>query len=160
MEPKKKQTRKSVPRPNSGRRAVDGATDLVKVGIRLTPEQHEWVQKHGQHALRQLVQARIEAERNESYLFIVELGNGNWHTITRSGSEAKEAADEWNKWSPGGARKFKALVIEQATGSDDSMEVQRAVSGLNYGAMTKHQKGYWRKQCERHGIPVPEGLKD
>ncbi len=43
MEPKKKQTRKSVPRPNSGRRAVDGATDLVKVGIRLTPAQHEWV---------------------------------------------------------------------------------------------------------------------
>ena len=42
MEPKKKQTRKSVPRPNSGRRAVDGATDLVKVGIRLTPAQHEW----------------------------------------------------------------------------------------------------------------------
>jgi ribosomal protein L16/L10AE len=62
MEPKKKQTRKSVPRPNSGRRAVDGATDLVKVGVRLSKEQHEWVKANGQHALRQLIQAHIDKE--------------------------------------------------------------------------------------------------
>ena len=59
MEPKKKQTRKSVPRPNSGRRAVDGAMDLVKVGVRLSKAQHEWVKANGQHALRQLIQAHI-----------------------------------------------------------------------------------------------------
>ena len=60
MEPKKKQTRKSVPRPNSGRRAVDGATDLVKVGIRLTPAQHEWVKANGNDGLRRLIQERID----------------------------------------------------------------------------------------------------
>lgn len=63
MEPKKKQTRKSVPRPNSGRRAVDGATDLVKVGVRLTAEQHAWVKAHGNDGLRRLIQIRIDTEQ-------------------------------------------------------------------------------------------------
>ena len=116
MEPKKKQTRKSVPRPNSGRRAVDGAKDLVKVGIRLTPAQHEWVKANGQHALRRLIQERID-----------EAGTGL--SIASVGSVAED--------------------------------VRAKVYGLtNYGVLTTHQKAYWRKQCERHGIPVPEGLKD
>ena len=66
MEEKKKKTRKSVPRPNSGRRAVDGATDLVKVGVRLSKAQHEWVQANGQHALRQLIQAYMDADNANS----------------------------------------------------------------------------------------------
>ena len=61
MEQQIKKTRKSVPRPNSGRRAVDGAMDLVKVGIRLTPAQHEWVKANGQHALRRLIQWCIDS---------------------------------------------------------------------------------------------------
>ena len=116
MEPKKKQTRKSVPRPNSGRRAVDGAMDLVKVGVRLSKEQHEWVKANGQHALRQLIQAHID-----------EAGTGL--SIASVGSVAED--------------------------------VRAKVYGLtNYGVLTTHQKAYWRKQCERYGIPVPDGLKN
>ena len=116
MEPKKKQTRKSVPRPNSGRRAVDGATDLVKVGVRLSKAQHEWVKANGQHALRQLIQAHID-----------ETGAG----------------------------------VSIASVGSDAESMRAKVYGLtNYGAMTTHQKAYWRKQCERYGIPIPEGLKD
>ena len=114
MEQPIKKTRKSVPRPNSGRRAVDGATDLVKVGIRLTPAQHEWVKANGQHALRQLIQAHIDAGKAES------------------------------------------TIIETASAA----EVQRKAYGLVYGALTANQKAYWRKQCERYGIPIHEGLND
>ena len=112
MEPKKKQTRKSVPRPNSGRRAVDGAMDLVKVGVRLSKDQHEWVRLNGQHALRQLIQGRIDSG-----------------------------------------------VAASATG-DDLDHVRERVSGIDYGSLTSHQKKYWRKECDRVGIPIPEGLKD
>lgn len=54
-----KKTRKSVPRPGSGRRAEDGATDLVQVGVRLTPEQHAWLKQHGNVGLRALIQTQI-----------------------------------------------------------------------------------------------------
>lgn len=114
MEPKKKQTRKSVPRPNSGRRAVDGAMDLVKVGVRLSKDQHEWVRLNGQHALRQLIQAHIDAGKAEF------------------------------------------TIIETAIAA----EVQRKAYGLVHVALTTNQKDYWRKRCERHGIPEPDGLKD
>lgn len=111
MEQPIKKTRKSVPRPNSGRRAVDGAMDLVKVGVRLSKDQHEWVRLNGQHALRQLIQAHIDAGKAES------------------------------------------TIIETASAA----EVQRKAYGL---VLTTNQKDYWRKRCERHGIPVPDGLKD
>ena len=114
MEQPIKKTRKSVPRPNSGRRAVDGAMDLVKVGVRLSKDQHEWVRLNGQHALRQLIQAHIDAGKAES------------------------------------------TFIETASAA----EVQQKAYGLVYGTLTTNQKDYWRKQCERHGIPVPDGLKD
>ncbi len=114
MEQQIKKTRKSVPRPNSGRRAVDGAMDLVKVGIRLTPAQHEWVKANGQHALRQIIQWHIEAGKAEF------------------------------------------TIIETASAA----EVQRKAYGLVHVALTTNQKDYWRKRCERHGIPVPDGLKD
>lgn len=112
MEQQIKKTRKSVPRPNSGRRAVDGATDLVKVGIRLTTAQHEWVKANGQHALRQIIQGRID-----------------------SGVAASAAGDDLDR-------------------------VRERVSGIDYGSLTSHQKRYWRKECDRAGIPIPEGLKD
>ena len=118
MEPKKKQTRKSVPRPNSGRRAVDGATDLVKVGARFSVEQHAWIQKNGQAALRQLVQQRIDAEKMALPFAGVSL--------------ASEPAVE---------------------------RVKQKLSGIDYGSMTANQKRYWAKQCERHGIPVPDEMK-
>ena len=114
MEQQIKKTRKSVPRPNSGRRAVDGAMDLVKVGIRLTPAQHEWVKANGQHALRQLVQAHIDAGKAES------------------------------------------TIIETASAA----EVRRKACSLVHVTLTTNQKAYWRKRCERHGIPVSDGLKD
>ena len=109
MEPKKKQTRKSVPRPNSGRRAVDGATDLVKVGIRLTTAQHEWVKANGNDGLRRLIQGCIDSG------------------------------------------------VASAVAGDDLDRVRNRVSGI---ALTSHQKQYWRKECDRAGIPIPEGLKD
>lgn len=112
MEPKKKQTRKSVPRPNSGRRAVDGATDLVKVGVRLSKEQHEWVKANGQHALRQLIQSHIDS----------------------------------------------GVAIHVA--ASNSERVRDKVSGIDYESLTSHQKRYWRNECERAGIPIPDGLKE
>lgn len=112
MEPKKKQTRKSVPRPNSGRRAVDGATDLVKVGIRLTPAQHEWVKANGNDGLRRLIQERIDSGV----------------AISVAGSNSERVRDK--------------------------------VSGIDYGSLTSHQKRYWRNECERAGIPIPDGLKE
>lgn len=112
MEPKKKQTRKSVPRPNSGRRAVDGAMDLVKVGVRLSKAQHEWVKANGQHALRQLIQAHIDSG------------------------------------------------VSIPVGSSDPERVRDKVSGIDYGSLASHQKRYWRNECERAGIPIPDGLKE
>lgn len=69
MEQQIKKTRKSVPRPNSGRRAVDGAMDLVKVGVRLSKDQHAWVKANGQHALRQLIQAYMDADSDNRVLY-------------------------------------------------------------------------------------------
>lgn len=112
MEQQIKKTRKSVPRPNSGRRAVDGATDLVKVGIRLTPAQHKWVKANGNDGLRRLIQERIDS----------------------------------------------GVAIPVV--SSDPERVRDKVSGTDYGSLTSHQRQYWRKECDRAGIPIPEGLKD
>ena len=112
MEQPIKKTRKSVPRPNSGRRAVDGATDLVKVGIRLTPAQHEWVKANGNDGLRRLIQGYIDSG------------------------------------------------VAFSVAGDDLDRVRNRVSGIDYGSLTSHQKKYWRKECDRVGIPIPEGLKD
>lgn len=156
-----KKTRKSVPRPNSGRRAADGATDLVKVGVRLSAEQHEWVKANGNDGLRQFIQARIDAEREARPLFVVELTNGNWHTVTRSETEANAALDEWNSHHPGGARLFTAYAIEDKQGSNaEAGRIKEKLSSVDYGSMTNNQKRYWAKRCERYGIPVPDELKD
>jgi len=58
-----KKTRKSVPRPNSGRRGKDGASrNLIIKNIRFTPEQAEWVTENGPAAVRQLVQSEVDKE--------------------------------------------------------------------------------------------------
>jgi hypothetical protein len=61
-----KKTRKSAPRPNSGRRGKDGAIgNLVIKNIRFTPEQAEWVTENGPSAVRQLVQNELNKEPSE-----------------------------------------------------------------------------------------------
>ena len=157
MEPKKKQTRKSVPRPNSGRRAVDGATDLVKVGVRLSKAQHEWVKANGQHAMRQLIQAYMDADSDNRVLYVTKIENGNWHTISRMRAEAESAMNQWNSAHASGARVFKAFVIEQ--GDLVVMDPTEGMSKLDYARMTSGQRKFLIKQCERAGVTVPEGLK-
>lgn len=61
-----KKTRKSVPRPKSGRRGKDGvAKNLIIKNIRFTPEQAEWVTENGPAAVRQLVQNELNKEPSE-----------------------------------------------------------------------------------------------
>ena len=50
-----KKTRKSVPRPGSGRRGKDGAVGLVPVLVRLTPEQHAKVKENGAAWVREAI---------------------------------------------------------------------------------------------------------
>lgn len=154
-----KKTRKSVPRPNSGRRAADGAVDLVKVGFMLEPAQHEWIKANGSGALRQLIQTRIDAERKNKWIYIVELDNGEWYAVTKNQDEARKSMNTWNAWKPGEARMFKAFAVEQKDVADPAERVRKALAAKNLAEMTDSQRRYWIRQCEQYEIPVPEPLK-
>lgn len=51
-----KKTRKSVPRPGSGRRGTDGAVGLVEINRKFTPEQAEKIRRNGSAWLREAVE--------------------------------------------------------------------------------------------------------
>ena len=117
-----KKTRKSVPRPGSGRRGSDGAVGLVQVGVRLTPDQHAWVREHGNAGLRQLIQDRIESERRQK-LFAD-------HGVTMTMEELIKTRIDHPGWK------------------------------TDFGHVTEIQKQIWRKECEKHGIPIPDEWKE